>query len=70
RENFSKLGWQANVIWRIAISTYMQFDASTVQVDDLIRGSLDVLSTPGAPVLGFETWERDVYRTAFHFSPD
>ncbi|MGD0548506.1 MAG: hypothetical protein ABR991_11855, partial [Terracidiphilus sp.] len=40
RENFSKLGWQANVIWRIAISTYMQFDASTVQVDDLIRGSL------------------------------
>ncbi|MGD0546465.1 MAG: FkbM family methyltransferase, partial [Terracidiphilus sp.] len=41
RENFSKLGWQANVIWRIAISTYMQFDASTVQVDDLIRGSLE-----------------------------
>ncbi|MGD0547617.1 MAG: hypothetical protein ABR991_07280, partial [Terracidiphilus sp.] len=40
-ENFSKLGWQANVIWRIAISTYMQFDASTVQVDDLIRGSLN-----------------------------
>ncbi|MGD0547843.1 MAG: hypothetical protein ABR991_08435, partial [Terracidiphilus sp.] len=41
RENFSKLGWQANVIWRIAISTYMQFDASTVQVDDLIRGSVE-----------------------------
>jgi hypothetical protein len=40
RAYFSKLGWQANVIWRIAISIYIPFDASTVRVDDLIRDSL------------------------------
>jgi hypothetical protein len=26
RANFSKLGWQANVIWRIAISDYIPLD--------------------------------------------
>jgi hypothetical protein len=41
RANFSKLGWQANVIWRIAIYSYIPFDADRMQVDHLIRGSLD-----------------------------
>jgi hypothetical protein len=40
RAYFSKLGWQANVSWRIAISLYAPFDASAVRMDDLIRGSL------------------------------
>jgi hypothetical protein len=40
RACFSKLGWQANVIWRIALSIYLPLGASTVRLDDLIRGSL------------------------------
>jgi hypothetical protein len=31
----SKLGWQANVIWRIALSLYISLDAEKTQMDDL-----------------------------------
>ena len=44
RACFSKLGWQANVIWRIALSIYMPLDACAVRLDDLIRGSLEITS--------------------------
>src|SRR6516165_10990907 len=40
RAYFSKLGWQANVIWRIAFSYQLQVYLSQLLRFDLFRGSL------------------------------
>jgi hypothetical protein len=42
RANFSKLGWQPNVIWTIAFSLCLKFYAIAARKPDLIRGSLNV----------------------------
>jgi len=45
RANFSKLGWQPNVIWTIAFSLCLKFYAIAARKPDLIRGSLVVRVT-------------------------
>src|ERR1700723_475671 len=42
RAYFSKLGWQANVIWRIAFFNQLQVYPSWLWRSDLFRASLDL----------------------------
>src|SRR5580692_1402337 len=44
RAYFSKLGWQANVIWRIAFFNQLQVYPSWLWRSDLFRASLDLAS--------------------------
>uniref|UniRef100_E6QLC9 Uncharacterized protein n=1 Tax=mine drainage metagenome TaxID=410659 RepID=E6QLC9_9ZZZZ len=45
RACFSKLGWQAKVIWRIVFSGYVALDAVVARKEDLFRESLKKAAT-------------------------
>src|ERR1700733_4741802 len=46
RAYFSKLGWQANVIWRIAFFNQLQVYPSWLWTSDLFRASLNFSARP------------------------
>src|ERR1700729_4125725 len=62
RAYFSKLGWLANVIWRIAFFNQLQVYPSWLWRSDLFRASLSLDLRAGPIVLTIPAVEKKRYR--------